>query len=431
MQQDASASQKRRPSRLARLLAVAAALAVTAYSIAVITRDWFGVRSLFGFDGVLLAAVFVGIVSANRNGRALFTAVGVGFGVTFALHWQTRAMRWPDAGTFEHISWPDLVVQAIMLAGLLLILLGMDRVAAGAVRWLVNRTNRLAGRFPGRAVVAAARLLLLWLVAIPWLFVFLQTHRPKFDYPDRPAGEYREVRPLIWHQPPAQPSNVFVILCHGIGADRSDLDMHRQMFHELGCHVISFDLPGHGRSGSMSTTFGVRESEAILDVVQRIGGKGWNEARPDVVIGFGASMGGTSLLLAAQRRPDLFNALIIDSAYTRLEDMAEHQLQLLPSVLRWPMRTTGRLLLAAQIGRPIERVDAVASMSKIDDIPKLFIHGTDDQIVPAEHGRELFAAAGGQKRLLELPGSGHLHGIITDWQEYRQAAKELIESARR
>ena len=39
--------------------------------------------------------------------------------------------------------------------------------------------------------------------------------------------------------------------------------------------------------------------------------------------------------------------------------------------------------------------------------PLLVIHGENDEIIPVEQGRELFAAANSPKRFLSLPATGH------------------------
>ena len=41
-------------------------------------------------------------------------------------------------------------------------------------------------------------------------------------------------------------------------------------------------------------------------------------------------------------------------------------------------------------------------------IPLLFIHGTNDAVIPISHSQRLLADAGEPKRLVEVIGAGHL-----------------------
>jgi len=41
-------------------------------------------------------------------------------------------------------------------------------------------------------------------------------------------------------------------------------------------------------------------------------------------------------------------------------------------------------------------------------VPWLFIHGTEDDVVPIEDSREIFALANDPKKLVEIPGTDHV-----------------------
>ena len=55
------------------------------------------------------------------------------------------------------------------------------------------------------------------------------------------------------------------------------------------------------------------------------------------------------------------------------------------------------------------------SRSKIDRIhsPLLFLHGSDDEVVPIAEGRQLFDAARADKRFVEIHGVGHMNSSVT------------------
>lgn len=57
--------------------------------------------------------------------------------------------------------------------------------------------------------------------------------------------------------------------------------------------------------------------------------------------------------------------------------------------------------------RDFDQYDLPASIRQISPTPLLIIHGLEDDTVPVEHGRQLFAAAVEPKQLLLLPNHGH------------------------
>ena len=57
--------------------------------------------------------------------------------------------------------------------------------------------------------------------------------------------------------------------------------------------------------------------------------------------------------------------------------------------------------------RDFEPYDLLGAIRQLTTTPLFLIHGLDDDTVPVEHGRKLFAAAGEPKQLLLLPNHGH------------------------
>lgn len=56
-------------------------------------------------------------------------------------------------------------------------------------------------------------------------------------------------------------------------------------------------------------------------------------------------------------------------------------------------------------------------MDKIE-IPVLFIHGSEDELIPAEMSREMYEAAVGEKELLIMEGAGHAQSQDKDPELY-------------
>jgi fermentation-respiration switch protein FrsA (DUF1100 family) len=61
-------------------------------------------------------------------------------------------------------------------------------------------------------------------------------------------------------------------------------------------------------------------------------------------------------------------------------------------------------------------------------VPKLFMQGDRDEVVPLRLGQQLFAAAQGSKSFRVIPGAGHNDILETAGAEYRDRLSAFYES---
>ena len=110
---------------------------------------------------------------------------------------------------------------------------------------------------------------------------------------------------------------------------------------------------------------------------------------PKRIVVFGRSMGGAvAARLAAAREP---GGLILEAAFTSLEDMAKVLYPFFPSFLF--RRLKGRFDTRGELR-------AVGA-------PTLVVHGTGDEIVPVRMGETLFREASNPSGWLPVEGAGH------------------------
>ena len=100
-------------------------------------------------------------------------------------------------------------------------------------------------------------------------------------------------------------------------------------------------------------------------------------------------------------------SLIIESAFTNSSDMAR---MLAPFLFDW---------------RPRVPYDNIGKIAKIT-VPVLIVHGTDDEIIPVEMGRCLYAQAREPKQLYVIPGAHHNDTYLVGGQEYFRRLKGFI-----
>jgi fermentation-respiration switch protein FrsA (DUF1100 family) len=134
--------------------------------------------------------------------------------------------------------------------------------------------------------------------------------------------------------------------------------------------------PGSGGSPSQTALFA--DALSAFD---------WLAERTSDIVVHGESLGtGVAAFVAAERPAQ---ALILEAPYTAALDIAGEAYPWVPVslLMRDPFLTREH----------VRRVEE----------PVLIVHGTQDRVIPVEHGRRLFEAAGEPKRLLIIEGAAH------------------------
>ena len=121
---------------------------------------------------------------------------------------------------------------------------------------------------------------------------------------------------------------------------------------------------------------------------------------------FGRSLGGAFASYTASQNPAA--GLILESTFTNADDMADRLFPILP--VGW------------FISSELNTQGYVARLN----VPKLFIHGTMDNIIPYTLGRELYKAAAEPKEFYSIVGAGHNNTYRVGGKEYFDAVKEFI-----
>ena len=163
-----------------------------------------------------------------------------------------------------------------------------------------------------------------------------------------------------------------------------------ELVHQ-GYGVIALNYRGAGGAPGLP-----READLLSDALalyDRFSG----DDRPPVI--YGTSLGAAIAVQVAARRPA--SALILETPFARLCDVAEHRFPVVPACI----------LL------PDEHWD---SLSAVKDVtaPILILHGDADRVIPLSQGVRLFKAANEPRNLITYPGGRHndlrLHGAGQD-----------------
>jgi len=202
------------------------------------------------------------------------------------------------------------------------------------------------------------------------------------------------------------PGPATVLFLHGNGGNISYWTGKAKGIHDLGANLLLVDYRGYGRStGKPSEEGTALDAQAAYDYLLEVRGM-----KPESLVIWGESLGGAVAARLATERPA--SGLIIESAFTSTPDLA-------PAVVPW-------IPFVRHLMR--SRFDTLAAVGQVT-IPKLFIHGDADQLIPFEMGRQLHDAAPLPKRFFTCPGRGHGSTYQPGDGDYLKAVGELIDQA--
>jgi uncharacterized protein len=189
-----------------------------------------------------------------------------------------------------------------------------------------------------------------------------------------------------------------IIMVHGHGTNRADKDVGlldlSSRFARNGFAVLTFDARGKGESASAPLSLGYFEQRDVLGAVDFLqsGPLPYPElGRPHAIAGWGVSMGGATLLLAAAREPAI-RAIVSDCAYADAIPIVERDI---PRRSHLPqMFTPGTILATRAIyGMDLYATRPVAVVKNLAPRPVFFIHGDSDTTVPPSDMNAMATAA--------------------------------------
>ena len=190
-----------------------------------------------------------------------------------------------------------------------------------------------------------------------------------------------------WWVPKDSGNGLTILYLHGaalnIGANS---DNYRQL-HGLGFNVFLISYRGFGRSeGGFPTEQSVYQDAAAgwlyLTVERKID--------PRTLLIYGHSLGAAVAIDLAVRHPEA-RGLIVEAAFISMRAMADTR----PQYRIFPID-----LILNQDFNSISKVGRIR-------IPVLYLHGTDDRLVPPSMSQQLFERTLAPKRLVFIDGGGH------------------------
>lgn len=219
-------------------------------------------------------------------------------------------------------------------------------------------------------------------------------------------------------------SHRWALCVHGYHDDLSSMGVcARHYYEDLGWNVVLPDLRGHGDSEGTYVGYGWDDR---LDMVAWIAKIMRRDAQAEIVL-HGVSMGAATVLLTAGGAlPDSVKAVVSDCAYTSALAIMRHVYQMDGG--KGPIRPALAALRATVKRRNKFDLKNAAPLRAVgtSKTPTLFIHGVNDDFVPASMMAELYQAARCPKDFLWVPKAGHAESFNVDPKLYWDTADEFL-----
>jgi fermentation-respiration switch protein FrsA (DUF1100 family) len=193
-----------------------------------------------------------------------------------------------------------------------------------------------------------------------------------------------------------------IILVHGYSVSSAYMLHYLRTFLEHGWDILLIDQRGHGQSEGKYASYGFHEKfdlDRWVSWVQQRNGR-------DSIIGLlGVSMGaGTVLEYAAINQDAKF--IIADCPYSDLNELIKYQIWQRAHLPSFPLINAVNVMLSQKVGFTLQDVSPINAI-KDQEIPIMFIHGSEDTFVPTYMSEDLYKAKKGKKKLLIVGGAGH------------------------
>lgn len=207
-----------------------------------------------------------------------------------------------------------------------------------------------------------------------------------------PVTDTEKISALYFPNPKATFTLLYI---HGNAEDLGDIRPWLKQLQQSGLSVFAYDYRGYGTSDGQPSEQNAYEDakQAYAYLTKELG------VKPNRLLVQGRSLGGGSAIYLATQYP--VAGVILESTFT--------------SIFR------------VVVPIPILPFDKFTNLARLKQVkaPVLVMHGENDQVIPIDHGQQLFEAASGPKRSLWVAEAGHNNFPQVAGERYFQTLKEF------
>lgn len=218
-----------------------------------------------------------------------------------------------------------------------------------------------------------------------------------------------------WYLANPNPDAPAVLYLHGSRWNLNGSVFRIERWLEMGFSVLAIDYRGFGESSPLLPSQASATEDAVA-ALQELERRQPDPARRYV---YGHSLGGAvAIALAATVQQPEFAGLILESTFTSIQDM---------------IPTTGYSAIPGLDLLITQPFDSLSSIKQVRN-PILFLHGTNDAVVPHTMSDLLFEAArsrsGTAQQLVKIEGASH-SGASRSGIPYEKAIKDFVSRVQR
>lgn len=184
-----------------------------------------------------------------------------------------------------------------------------------------------------------------------------------------------------------KPELATMIFFHGNGGNIANVSWLAQRFASHGFNVFIFDYRGYGLSDGVAANESDLYADGDAAVAFVMNKKG---IRSEQIVLYGHSLGTAIVADVASRGS--FGAVVLESGFSSASSVANSALPWLPRFLHF-------------LGK--NRFESARKLTSVKS-SILIAHGDPDWTIPTSEAKLLYAAANEPKKLLIIPGAGHV-----------------------
>jgi fermentation-respiration switch protein FrsA (DUF1100 family) len=253
---------------------------------------------------------------------------------------------------------------------------------------------------------------------IPYLAVPYTPKDFKLVYEDVSFQSYDHLKLTGWFLPASKPSDVTVLVLHGLGSNAGDMLLNTIcLVKEGGWNLFYFNFRGHADSEGHLTSLGPLELKDLESALAFL-----KKTKPDAArrLGiYGHSLGAAVAIVGAARHPELA-AVAAESPFARTRKTVSYFANKFYGIPEFPFMYLALFLTRLRLGISLWDFSPLDDVGKIAPRPFLLIHAERDQRMPLSDTQALIAAAGEPKEIWVVPGADHGEPWVVAKEEYER-----------
>lgn len=214
-----------------------------------------------------------------------------------------------------------------------------------------------------------------------------------------------------------------LVMLHPFALEAKDMALYVPFFkeHYPKWNILLIDACGHGQSDGYIRGLGIKDVKDLIC---------WNEyileryGQDHYIVLYGKEAGANTILKAASKHLlKNVKAIISDGAYTSVYDILGYRIMKDYKLPKFPIMNLIKRKIKQEI--KIDISESYAKLVKHNDIPTLYVHMKDDDLVPLDMVYPLYNANRGSKVLFVLKDECYLYEL-EQTDEYKQTMENFI-----